>query len=1122
MDSAIKQTAIKSSSSLRASELEKTRANSFSSPPLTKKKSSTEPVNTEAQEEQLKKEALKEAGYIFTNEIEDKDPTTFEYEKKYYRKKKKGPDEINITKGKLEYDPVEIIRDSKGNVTQINYNAPYQTQYEKKKSDDRRTITKDYDIYTYKKVIINPDGTQKVENYDTKRTYKLKQGSKKQREKYEAYKSNSFTINPEQLKKTSQKYNAPDYEFKGVLTSEQKAQREKQENKRIVELIKDTGNQDNLTLAEVKQAEQQVTNRYGKTTTYNPVLTQLENKAQGKYISFTDTFTDQEREANKQKGLDKFEQNLLTKAGITQKDFFTELNPENQRRALNKLKSPEFASSQLSKEINRKAQKRFIETQGKINLNKEITNLRLDSTRPFGSKYNTIDSQYKELVADSTRRKEEKANDNLLQEAGKFAINRANNNMDFISGRRIDQSLFEKTSIKIAGELTKSTGDLVSIAGKGIKAVKENPKGIAKGIGTGILKGGQAFEKGVETSAGFVMYKGGQYLFNPKETFKQDKQAVQQFRQAGQVVGIALGTKLVSSWQKDPSDIISKSGSFVVESVVLGSLFKVGGKAVNKFSKSQASWFARQQKTFSSAIQKSQVDDLIKSNTDDAFKYKNLIYETGNKGQQRNLFGQPLTDKEVSKLTFEIRKNTIVDSKSIYDDSGNLIRTGKIEYNTLKRPTSTFDDLIDGVKARPVTKPTNNLGYYVEKPIFEVKRVEVSKQFTLDQFGFKNPTKAKGAPNNDYWQKLTLKYLDDPKATPKPKPNNLISPQKSKPNKAVLEQETKPITKTDILTSTTTRSVIQYPDETISQAVASTTSKPTPINFNNKAIYSGSGLVSLSKPQTNNINTNNTFGLDSKPSFTNTQNTPSISNSIKIETNNKSKSSFTTAGKIDFSSKQDTNTNSSLFNSTKPITESIEVSKPATDLISNTDTSIDVGTKTDVSFKTDTQLKQRQALKNNQLLDNRLNLRSQGNRISEAIKQPQKKPPRIPRLSFGQSNKRASAFDVFVKQKNKFVQVNKNPLTKDSALFKGASIVDNTALRTFKIAPSKSNKAPEKISSAFFDEKRFYRKKSGVFVEKTTFAIDTFGEKEEITEKGIFANKNKIRFNNKRGRKNVF
>lgn len=105
-----------------------------------------------------------------------------------------------------------------------------------------------------------------------------------------------------------------------------------------------------------------------------------------------------------------------------------------------------------------------------------------------------------------------------------------------------------------------------------------------------------------------------------------------------------------------------------------------------------------------------------------------------------------------------------------------------------------------------------------------------------------------------------------------------------------------------------------------------------------------------------------------------------------------------------------------------------------------------------------------------------------------------------------ESKKSISGFNVFVRRKGKFRQVNVGALSKEQALDFGASTVRNTAAATFKIMPT-----TEKVRSKFRGQPArlfsFINKPNGLYIQRSRERISSIGEKREITYKGIFSSK---------------
>lgn len=113
------------------------------------------------------------------------------------------------------------------------------------------------------------------------------------------------------------------------------------------------------------------------------------------------------------------------------------------------------------------------------------------------------------------------------------------------------------------------------------------------------------------------------------------------------------------------------------------------------------------------------------------------------------------------------------------------------------------------------------------------------------------------------------------------------------------------------------------------------------------------------------------------------------------------------------------------------------------------------------------------------------------------------------------------AYDVFVKRRMYFNgekrrgiswrKINKYPLIQEDALALGSHEVDNTARATFKIVPvdEKPRKLRKKLPSFSSVAHEYYEKKSNMFIEHNMFRIDSPGEIQAITKRGIAASKNR-------------
>ena len=100
-------------------------------------------------------------------------------------------------------------------------------------------------------------------------------------------------------------------------------------------------------------------------------------------------------------------------------------------------------------------------------------------------------------------------------------------------------------------------------------------------------------------------------------------------------------------------------------------------------------------------------------------------------------------------------------------------------------------------------------------------------------------------------------------------------------------------------------------------------------------------------------------------------------------------------------------------------------------------------------------------------------------------------------------------FNIVARRRGKIVKLNRFPLTGSQALALGGFKVDNAAIRSFAIVKTTGKTRTIKVPR--FNAKKFRRPVGNTklqkffLVEKTKFAIDTRGEKREITRKGLKA-----------------
>lgn len=95
-------------------------------------------------------------------------------------------------------------------------------------------------------------------------------------------------------------------------------------------------------------------------------------------------------------------------------------------------------------------------------------------------------------------------------------------------------------------------------------------------------------------------------------------------------------------------------------------------------------------------------------------------------------------------------------------------------------------------------------------------------------------------------------------------------------------------------------------------------------------------------------------------------------------------------------------------------------------------------------------------------------------------------------------------YNVLVKEKGRFIKVNKKPLPEYKAKNLGADVVDNTPTAQFKLKRAKKIKAQD--STRFFKSTKF-RAKKGSYIELSRNRIDSTGELQGITVKGWLARK---------------
>jgi len=123
-------------------------------------------------------------------------------------------------------------------------------------------------------------------------------------------------------------------------------------------------------------------------------------------------------------------------------------------------------------------------------------------------------------------------------------------------------------------------------------------------------------------------------------------------------------------------------------------------------------------------------------------------------------------------------------------------------------------------------------------------------------------------------------------------------------------------------------------------------------------------------------------------------------------------------------------------------------------------------------------------------------------------------------LELGAVKEEGQGWGVFVKERHivkgkkikegELQRMSIHPLNKRDAHNLGATLVDNSAARTFTIRPVKGT--PKRLELKGVDPWSGFKfnKRGNLYIEKTDFAIDSQGELEEITAKGILARMKKL------------
>jgi hypothetical protein len=113
----------------------------------------------------------------------------------------------------------------------------------------------------------------------------------------------------------------------------------------------------------------------------------------------------------------------------------------------------------------------------------------------------------------------------------------------------------------------------------------------------------------------------------------------------------------------------------------------------------------------------------------------------------------------------------------------------------------------------------------------------------------------------------------------------------------------------------------------------------------------------------------------------------------------------------------------------------------------------------------------------------------------------------VPSIPDDDDKPKRKGFNVFVRRRGKFGQVNAQSLPYDDALRLGAFKVQSGASATFKVEAS-----TQEAKGSFgvpFSLANFYQK-GNLYIQKNINRISSLGEKQEITAKGIQAQRKSI------------
>jgi hypothetical protein len=131
-------------------------------------------------------------------------------------------------------------------------------------------------------------------------------------------------------------------------------------------------------------------------------------------------------------------------------------------------------------------------------------------------------------------------------------------------------------------------------------------------------------------------------------------------------------------------------------------------------------------------------------------------------------------------------------------------------------------------------------------------------------------------------------------------------------------------------------------------------------------------------------------------------------------------------------------------------------------------------------------------------------LKAAARKLEQSIKE-RKKPKKFeeilfPPLEYNPQSK-SQNYDVQIRQKKKWINLNKTPLDRASALNYGRNVLDNSSEASLRL--HKSNKKGKPSTYASTGNEYKFRVKGNVLIERRKFRIDTIGEKNKITALGL-------------------